>query len=508
MRTVAQTAFLMAVLTLVSKCIGFLREMVMASYYGASYVTDAYVMASTILSVLFGGILAAVSIAYLPIYSDITEKKGEAEGDRFTSSVINALLVITVLISLIGILFSDIIVSLFASGFTGETAQLASFYIKILFSYVIFSSTAGILDSYLQYKGYFLPQIISGYFVSIGTIAAIIVSACTSYYYLACGLLIGYGLRFLCIWLVAKRKNYRHSYQLGSRENISLILTLALPTYIGSSMYNINSFVDKTMASPLSEGSIAALNYAYLLNNMIMSVTIIILSTIIYPKLTKLNSMERYDSYNTMLKTGLNLVVLIAMPCSLGAMVFSNEMIQLVYGRGAFDDIAVQMTSSAFFYYSIGLVFTALNKFLTKVFYSLRNMKSPMFYSAASVVINICLNLVFIRYMGLKGIALSTSIASLANCIMKYYGLKKYGHIHLIGREAVKELLKIVVLSALAVALSYLFFISTEVIRSDLLHLALAILFGGTAYFLLLYYFKVKEVKLIIQMLLQRKKRR
>ena len=507
MRTVAQTAFLMAILTLVSKLFGFLREMVMANYFGTSYVTDAYVMSSTILSVLFGGVLSAISVAYLPVYSDIAEKDGETEGNQFTSSVINTLLLITALISLIGILFSDTIISIFARGFTGETAALASFYVKVLFTYVVFSSTAGILDSFLQYKNVFLPQIISGYFVSICSITAIIVSAYTSHYYLAFGMLAGYGFRFLCIGFVAKRKKYQHTFDLNNYENIKLILALALPTYIGSSMSSINSFVDKTMASSLSEGSIAALNYAYLLNTMIMSVTIMILSTIIYPRLTKLNSMERYESFNDMLKTGINLVILVAMPCSIGALVFSDEIIQLVYGRGAFDDMAARMTGSAFFYYSMGLVFTSLNRFLTKVFYSLRNMKSPMVYSAVGVAINLSFNLLLVRFMGLKGIALSTSISAFFGCMMKIYGLKKYKHIRLMGMGSAKNILKISVLSVLAVTMAYLIFFLTETVQSDVLHLLLTIVCGGLIYLALLFFFKIEEVKLIRQILIKPRKK-
>ena len=152
-----QTAVMMGILTLISKLFGFVREMVMANYYGASYITDAYGMAFTILTVLFGGIIAAISTAYMPVYSRINETQGKQEGDAFTSGILNLLLAVSIVISIIGIIFSDQLIAVLASGFSGETAKLASFFVKVLFSYVIFSSTAGVLESYLQYKGVFLP---------------------------------------------------------------------------------------------------------------------------------------------------------------------------------------------------------------------------------------------------------------------------------------------------------------------------------------------------------------
>ena len=112
-------------------------------------------------------------------------------------------------------------------------------------------------------------------------------------------------------------------------------------------MQYINQFVDKTLASRLVEGSISALNYASLLNNVIIDITITILATIIYPKLTQANSLKQYDRFNELVYKGFNVVVIIS-PFSLGAMVYSNQVVQIIYERGAFDITATAMTSSAF----------------------------------------------------------------------------------------------------------------------------------------------------------------
>jgi putative peptidoglycan lipid II flippase len=133
-RTAAQTAVLMAVLTLISKLFGFIREMVMANYFGASFITDAYAMSFTILTVLFGGIIIAVSTAYMPVYSRINENNGKHAGDRFTSRILSILLIVSVIISAVGIILSDQLIAVLAAGFKGETARLASFFIKVLFS--------------------------------------------------------------------------------------------------------------------------------------------------------------------------------------------------------------------------------------------------------------------------------------------------------------------------------------------------------------------------------------
>lgn len=504
-RSAVQTAVLMAILTLVSKIFGFLREMVMANYFGTSYITDAYVMAITILTVLFGGIITAISTTYIPIYSKINESRGKADGDRFSSVILNLLLVISMLISIVGMVYSDQIISIFASGFYGETAELASFYVKILFSYVLFSSTASVLESYLQYKSVFLPQIMSGYSISLFTIVGIIISAYTSYYYLAYGLLLGYMVRFVVIMLIARKRDFKYSFSLKRDSDIKEILLLAIPTFIGSYLLYINQFIDKTLASGLKEGSISALNYAALLNNMIMSVTITVLSTIIYPKLAKANSLEQYDSFNKIISTGLNIIVMISLPCSLGSMIFSNQIVQIVYERGAFDSMATAMTSSAFFYYSAGLLFISINILLTKVYYSMHDMKTPMIFAGIGVIINVVFNLILVQYMAHSGLALATSISSLCSTLMLLYGLRfRYPHIKIF--DSAGKLLKIMFASSLAVTGAYasytqLAFNLGSIMLNQFVELLIAVVIAGIIYLILLTILRVDEVKLLKQML-------
>lgn len=504
-KTIVQTAILMAILTLISKGFGFIREMVMANYFGTSYITDAYVMSFSILSVMFGGIIVAISTAYIPVYSTITENQGEKAGDRFTSEIINLILIVTLIISIIGIIFSDQIISLLASGFDDKTAKLASFFIRTLFCYVIFSSIGGIFESYLQYKGIFLPQIVTGYSVSICIIVAIIISAYTSFYFLAFGMLVGYFIRFVALAIIAKRRDFHYepSFKFGS--NIKGIVALAIPTFIGSYMQAINQFVDKTLASRLVEGSISALNYASLLNALVVGLTIAILSTIIYPKLAKANSLEQFDKFNYMIEKGLTIVIMIALPCSLGAMIYSDQIVQIVYERGAFNVGATLMTGSAYFYYSIGLVFMSCNDLMTRTYYAMHNMKTPMLFAVAGVIINIVLNLILVRYMAHNGLALATSIAAFTCSIMLFIGLRK-AYPHIIIFKSKRKIAKIIVAAAVSVGLSYLFYLFiiiplNYIIVARLAQLMIAVGVAVGIYILMLVLFRVDEVKLIRQII-------
>jgi putative peptidoglycan lipid II flippase len=501
MRNVAQTAFWMAVLTLISKLFGFVREMVIAGFYGTSYITDAYVMATSIPTIIFGGIFGAVATAYMPIFSKLREGKGEKEGDKFTSEIINLLLLLSILVGLVGLVFSDQIVSFFARGFNEQAAELTSYFVKITFWYVLFTSIIGVLNSYLQYKGIFLPQIVAGYCQSLGAIVVIIISAFTSHYLLAFGMLLGTAGNFFVISYVARKKGFKYKSSFSLSNPVRQIMGLAIPVFIGSSVRQINSFVDKTLASGLIEGSVSALNYAMLLITLVTSLTTTILVTIIYPKITKANTLKEYDSFNEIIGKGVILIILITMPVTLGSLVYNDQIVQIIYERGAFDPVATALTSSAFFFYTLGLPFTALNALFVNVYYSKHNMKTPIIFGIISVIISIVLNLLLIKPMAHNGLALATSIASMVNMALLYIGLKnKYPYITMIKSR--RRLFKVILAAVVAVGLSWLLYnyailALSHIVVARIVQLGLVVVFAGVVYLILLKMFKIEELILI-----------
>lgn len=500
-RTAAQTAVLMAILTLISKFFGFVREMVMANFFGTTYITDAYVMAFAIPMIIFGGVFGAVATAYMPLFSKVTENEGERAGSRFTSEVINLLVIVSLCAAVIGIAFSDQIVSVFASGFSGETAKLTSFFTKITFCYILFTSVAGILEAYLQYKGTFLVQIILGYAQNIIVIGVIVVSAFTSHYYLAAGWLFAHMTRVLILLYFAKKREYHYSMRFKVNETVKRIVVIALPVFIASGIMQINTFVDKTLASGLVEGSVAALNYGMILVGLITGMTISILTTILYPKLNQANSLQDYDRFSDMIGTGMSLVAIVAIPCSLGAMVYSEQIVQIVYERGVFDPVATSMTGTAFFYYSMGLLFMSLNDLMIRAYYSMHDMRTPMIFAGIGVIINIVLNLILVQFMALGGLALATSISYMATTVMLFAGMKKrYPHIVLMRSKM--KLLKIAVSAIVAVGSSYLVYIfgvmpMADVIYMRVVQLGIPVVVAFVVYFGLLVVFEVEELGMI-----------
>lgn len=493
-KKVAYTLFFMVIMTLISKFLGFIRETVIANYYGTSYIVDSYVMAVAIPSILFGGIFAAIATAYMPTLSTVQETEGKLKANRFTSQIINVMLILSIIVSIIGFVFSDQIVAIFASGFTGKTAALTSFYIKISFTYVIFTSLSSIFDAYMQYEGSYIRPIVSGYFYNAAIIFFVVISALTSHYLLAFGILAGAFLRLIFIGVCARKKGFAYSLDFSINESVRKILQLAVPVFIGTYILQINSFVDKTLASGLPVGSVSALNYGMILITLITGLTVSVLVTMIYPKLTRANTNENLELFNDIVEKGVGITAIITIPFTFGIIAFNSEVVQIVYERGAFDSNATNMTSGAFLFYGIGLSFFAMNELLTKVFYSMRNTKAPIVCSGISVIINIGLNLMLIGIMGHRGLALATSIAAIANTIMLLSWIQKaYPHIRI--NRSKRKLLKIVVAAFLSVFIAYLvnILLVSNVWMPRILYLLIDVSFAGVVYILLLKIFKIEE---------------
>ena len=496
--TTAQTAAFMAILTAGTKLLGFVREMVLAAFYGAGEITDAYNMAQNIPNILLGGIVSAVAISYMPILSSKVETTGRKEGDLYTSRLLNALILLICGAIVLGALLAKPLVSIFAPGYEGTQAALTAWYLRFAFFSVLFTAFVYIFEAYLQYRGIFFPQIVLGYVQSIAVIAFVVLSSKTDYHLLIFGIVAGFALRGLGCWVIAGRKGYRYTPDFHMGDAVKEAILLALPIFIGGSVAQINTFVDRMLASNLQQGSVSALTYGNEIINAIVMLTVTILVTIIYPKLNQAFAQGDRASVGTLTERGINVLALLAVPLSMGAMVYAQPVIRLVYERGAFTAEDTAVTASAFFCYAIGLTFLALNQLITKVFYSLHDTKTAVYCSVIAVVCNIVLNLILVRSLAHAGLALATSIAQIINAVLLYFTFKrKYPDITLL--HSGRKLVLIAVLSAVSVAISYLCFtlLSDTIKCSQALSLLGAVAAAGIIYLVLLKAAKFEELSIL-----------
>ena len=505
------TALVLMLIILTSKITGFFRDIVLAQTFGAGEITDAYLTALNIPVVLFDGISAALGTTFIPIYFKIKSSKGQEEVNKFTSNILNIVILISLVFVLLGVIFAPYIVKIFAVGFKGDVFDLTVNYSKILIFSMVFIAINGLVSSYLVASG---NVYISGAITipfNIFVIIAIIFASVTESYVMVYGTLIAYIAQLLFQLPLLIKKGYKHRLIVNLRdENIRQILFLVIPVFIGSYINQINAVVNRTLASTLDSGSITALNYANKLNMFAVGVIAVAISTIMYPILSKLASEGNKKLFKINISKSINMIVIIMLPIMVVMTTFSTEIVKVLFEEGSFNSHDTYLTSTALFFYSIGILSYGLKELLAKSFYSLQDTKTPVRNATISVVINIVFSIILVNIMGIGGLALASSISATVTTMLLLISLRKK-----IGKIGFSYILKTFIKGAIAsivmyiimrIAYNYIFIYGSRFALESRKFIAfncfISVILGMSTYLIVVLALKVKEVKEIFDAIL------
>jgi len=421
-----KAAFLVMIITIMSKVVGFVREIVLSYVYGASAITDAYLISQTIPVVIFSFISAGIATGYIPIYSKIQQNDGKLNADRFTSNLSNCLLLLVTIIVAFALVFTHPIVKLFASGFSGETLELAVRFTRMTIFGVYFTAVLNIFSGYLRVHEHYLAPALIGFPMSFIIISSLFISAKTSVYVIALGNLLAIASQFIILIPFLLKTRYKHQIVVDLRDQyLKEMFLISLPVIIGTSVNEINVLVDRTLASRIAVGGISALNYARRLNGFVQGLVVISLTSVMFPMISKMAAAKNLKGLKRTVIEAIATMSLLIFPATVGAMTFAEEIVMLLFGRGAFTADAVTMTGAALFYYSIGMIAFGLRDVLSRAFYALQDSKTPMMNAIIGIVLNIVLNIILSRYLGIGGLALATSISAVVVVGLLFISLRR-----------------------------------------------------------------------------------
>lgn len=489
-----KTAILLMLLTIFSKIFGFARDIILSYFYGASSISDAYLISTTIPIVIFSFVGVGISTGYIPMYSKVENKRGVNEANRFTNNLVNTLLIVCTVLVIIGLVFTTPLVKLFASGFEGETLMMAIKFTRISIVGIYFSTLIFIYSGFLQIKGnYVIPALIA-FPMNIITILSIVISVKTNTVVLAIGTIVASASQLVFILPFVYKEGYRYKSILDIKDRyIKSMAYTAIPVILGTSVNQINTLVDRTLASSLAVGGISALNYANKLDGFVQGIFVMSLTTVMYPVISKMAAEKNMDGLKKAVSEAIGSVNLLVIPTTVGTMIFAGPIVNLLFGRGAFNAGAVNMTASALFYYSIGMVGFGLRNVLARAFYSLQDTKTPAINAAIAMVMNIVLNLILSKFLGIGGLALATSISAIVCTGLLFINLRKklgaFGVKNIVN-SFVKILFSSLVMG-IAAKLSYEGLLNR--INGNIA-LIVAVGIGALVYFVMIYFMKIDEV--------------
>jgi len=502
-----KTAIIIMIITVVSKVFGFFRELVLSYFYGASAISDAYLISLTIPAVIFSFVGTGLSTGFIPMFSQIREKHGDSEANKFTSNIVNILLLISTVLVVLGLIFTEPIVKLFASGFKGQTLAMAIRFTKLSLVGIYFTGTTYIYSAYLQLNNRFLTPALIGVPYNIIIIIAIAISANKDPLFLILGSVLATASQLFILIPSIKRSGYRHKFSINFKdEHLKNLMFIALPVIVGVSVNQINTLVDRTIASGLVVGGISALNYANRLNGFVQGLIVTPVATVLYPSISKMAANDNIKGLKAAINEAINSISILIMPITVGAMLFAEPIVKLLFGRGAFDANAITLTTSALVFYSIGMIGFGLRDILSRAFYSQQDTKTPMINGSIAVIMNIVLNIILSRYMGIGGLALATSISAIFSTGLLFVNLRK--KIGALGLKKIAITLAKITFASLAMG-AIAWFIYQMLITKTIEEIALivAIIIGAIAYFGIILTLKIDEVDSMINLIKTRLKR-
>lgn len=471
--------------TMVSRFLGLFRDILFAYYFGRSGQYDAYIIA-ILLPFFLRRIFAegAFSTVFIPLY---TRKKGK-EADIFASTAINFLILITIIIYFFVVIFSYWFSELLGSGMEKEYLLLSSNLMKITFPFITFISIWSILSGILYNENNFFVSAVSPAITNVFTILGIIFSYIFSVkiYGPTIGFFLGGFFQMLFLLIYVKKKKIFQYHFVIKKEYINEIMGMFIPAFFGVAISHINSIVDTNVASWTGEGGISTIQYALRLYQLPLAIFSVSIANVILPRLSKLDFKKQKELFLKEFKDGILISLFLTIPATFGLIGLSKEIIKLIYQHGSFTEKDTIITSFTLVAYSIGIIFYSIHGILVRNYYSRLNTKKPTRISFIMVLTNIILDIIFVKYMGVAGIGLATSISGIVGVVLLGWGF--FSHFN---KKDIIEVIKILIASISM----FLLLIFLKNAYSSNLYSILMVFIGAFSYLLLAYILKIKYLK-------------
>jgi len=434
-----------------SRIFGFVRDVVIAGYFGAGLSSDAFFVAFRIPNLmrrLFAE--GSLSVSFIPVFTEYLSNQGKDDAFELARSAIRLLSILLVATTIAGIFLSPVIIRVIAPGFAGSPEKLSVtiFLTRIMFPYIFFIGMVALSMGILNVLGHFAAPALAPVLLNISIIgSAFLISPHMSdpVVGLAIGVLIGGCLQLvLQIPFLVKKGFFFWEKAKVWHSGLKKIGLLMLPTIFGSAVYQVNILVGTLLASLLAEGSVSYLYYADRLVQFPLGIFAIATATAVLPSLSRQAAKRDLPAVRDTFSYAMRLVFFITIPSMVGLIVLREPIVALLFKRGAFDAETTRLTAYALLYYAVGLWAFSAVRIVVSTFYSLQDTRTPVRAAIISVGVNILLGIILMGPLKHGGLALSTSLASMVNLALLIQALRvKIGALELrnITRSAFKTII-------------------------------------------------------------------
>ena len=421
-------------MTLLSRLSGFARDVLLSHFLGASGAADAFFVAFRIPN-FFRRLFAegAFNQAFVPVLARY-QARGHAELKEFIALVGGNLGLVLLLFVAAGVLFSEVLVAVFAPGFWNDLHrfELASGLVRITFPYLGFIALTAFAGGILNVHDRYAVPAFTPVLLNASLVAAMLLAAATGAdmaFALAWGVLAAGALQLCFQGPFMARLHLLTKPRLGTRhEGVRQVGRLLVPAVLAASAGQVNSLIDAVLASTLATGSIAWLYYADRLLELPVGLVAVALGTVLLPNLSRLAGRGDRSGFRRTVDWGVRMGVLLGLPASAALFVLACPLIATIFHHGEMTLTDVSMTALALQAFAVGVLPLVLVKVLAPAFFAHEDTRTPLRIAGAAVAANVALNLAMFRWFGHVGLALATSVAAWLHCWLLWRGAAARGY--------------------------------------------------------------------------------
>ncbi len=513
--TVGSAALLIAFAGIASRFLGFLRDRVLASQFGAGDILDAYYAAFRLPDFIYGLlVLGALSAAFVPVFTELLTQEKKAEAWKLTSGVLHTTLFSLGCFSFFGIIFASYLTDWLAPGFDAEKKELVTSLTRVMLLSPLFLAASsvfgGVLVSFKQFAAYSFAPV----FYNVGIIfGALFLAPVFGPLGLAWGVVVGSFFHMMVQYPAMRRAGFHYEWGLSAAwrdTNVRRVLRLMLPRTLGVAINQVSLLVMTIFASTLISGSLAAFTLANNIQSVPLGLFGIAFSLAAFPALALFAAKKSdRDFFITFAETSRKILFFVV-PLSIFMIIFRAQCVRVILGSGHFDWQDTITTFEILKFLALSLFAQSLIPLFVRAFFALQDTKTPLYIALVSEVLHIILIPILLPQYAVAGLAIAFSVSTVLNFILLYFFLRKklsYWEDSMMLWPVGKIIFAALLAGIVAQLSKSLFALTTNELDTFIevfLQLFIGFAIGGTAYTLFSYWFKVEELERVKRFVLCR----
>jgi putative peptidoglycan lipid II flippase len=499
-KTFLKSSIIVMILIIAGKSVALVRDALIADRFGATYVADIYNFGIGIVYLLTT-VSYGLTTSFIPFNTEAIDKESIDKRNRFTNNIITIASVVTIIVTVILILFTRQIIYIFGHGFTANTLVFNTSVkiTRIMFLSLIFVTIQSVISGVLQsHKEFYEPAAMSLASNIVYIVYLIFLASKYGISGFAFAIVLGFFTQLLINIPKYKKLGYKYFPVMDIRdENVHKMFKLMMPIVISTSVVQLNVFVNRCFATNIYFGATTILDFSNKINTLAYEVFAIGIAMIVYPTLSELAVKKNLMEYKKSLSSAITTIMIIMIPASVAIGMLRVPIVNIIFERGAFTKEAGVLTANAVLFYCPAMIAYGVRDILNKAFYSLKDVKTPMVNSFMGIILNIIINLFIVKYMQVSGLTLAITISAIVTTLLMMWNLNKKVQ----GMNLTVLFANFLKITASSIVMALVIFFVNRICSleftndkiSSLMSILMSFFFGSGTYFLVLYVVRIKE---------------